>query len=804
MTQYRFGGWTYNVAAMPTDGYAQGEWKATTAAACQSFKALAQSKVDTGLIDAKPNFVPAGGWVDKTNVACGSDYMVQVCAHPVPISQRDQCQRWSAPDEAAEVYSYSAQQRMAYPLITTIPADAPPASCPVGNPIYPLQGRKREDVETGWVIGRLPLRFTFSSELLPSRSGSTEDTWNGRAAYVLMPAWRPQPLGPAWHMSFQRRLTIQGARRGALLSRGDGHTIAFKGDGAGNYTPAAYGTSRLVTTATGHIQHDAESNAQEVYDSQGQLVLIQWASGMSAAFTYSDAATPSTVAPRPGHLIAASDDRSRVVQFEYDDQGLLVKMIGPAGEVITLTTGASGSLAGIHWPDTTSRSFLYDSPHPGLQRSLTGIQDELGVRYATFGYRASGHAESTEHAGGVGRFSVQYATEPSFAAAGSYDAAAQVIYTQSNAVAPQGVELTDPNGAVRTLTATSIHGRLHLSGQSQPAGSGCDASTSAQSFDANGNVASRDDFNGSRTCQAHNTSRNLLTTRVEGLAASTACTVTAANSVLPAGSRKTSIQWHPDWRLETRIAQPGVVRTDVYNGQPDPFNGNVIAACAPGTALLPDGKPIVVLCRRVEQATTDPTGAAGFNAAMQPGVPAREWKWTYNALGQVLTEDGPRTDVSDVTTYEYYEDTTADHTKGDLRKITNPAGQATQFMKYNAHGQVLESLDVNGVMTVNTYDLRQRLRSTTTAGEVTSYTYDLVGQLKKVTLPDGSWLGYDYDDAHRLVAVYDHKGNRTEYVLDNAGNRTAQNTRDSSGNLKRQVSRTMDALGRVQQTTGRD
>jgi len=33
----------------------------------------------------------------------------------------------------------------------------------------------------------------------------------------------------------------------------------------------------------------------------------------------------------------------------------------------------------------------------------------------------------------------------------------------------------------------------------------------------------------------------------------------------------------------------------------------------------------------------------------------------------------------------------------------------TQYTKYNKHGQLLESLDPNGVLTVNTYDLRQRL-----------------------------------------------------------------------------------------------
>jgi YD repeat-containing protein len=88
---------------------------------------------------------------------------------------------------------------------------------------------------------------------------------------------------------------------------------------------------------------------------------------------------------------------------------------------------------------------------------------------------------------------------------------------------------------------------------------------------------------------------------------------------------------------------------------------------------------------------------------------------------------------------------------------------AAQYTKYNKHGQVLENIDPNGVVTTNTYDLRQRLLSTTVGNRTTAYQYDPVGQLKRVTLPDTRWIGYDYDDAHRQVAVYDHKGNRVDY-----------------------------------------
>lgn len=283
----------------------------------------------------------------------------------------------------------------------------------------------------------------------------------------------------------------------------------------------------------------------------------------------------------------------------------------------------------------------------------------------------------------------------------------------------------------------------------------------------------------------------------------------ASGAALPAGARKVSTAWHSDWRLETRLAEPGRLTTSVYNGQPDPFAGNTLASCAPAGALLPDGKPIAVLCKRVEQATTDANGSLGFTAAVQSGVANRVQQWTYNQYGQVLTAKDP---LGNTTTNVYYADTAftgtdpnaVGHTLGDLWTTTNAVGKVTTYTKYDKHGQLIESTDPNGVVTANSYDLRQRLLSTSVGGQTTSYAYDPAGQLLKVTAPDASWIGYEYDPAHRMTATKDNLGNRIEYTLDSAGNRTAERIKDPGGALKRTLARSIDALGRVQQITGRE
>ena len=110
----------------------------------------------------------------------------------------------------------------------------------------------------------------------------------------------------------------------------------------------------------------------------------------------------------------------------------------------------------------------------------------------------------------------------------------------------------------------------------------------------------------------------------------------------------------------------------------------------------------------------------------------------------------------------------------------------------------------NGVVTQTTHDLRQRLTSTSVAGQVISYSYWPTGLLKRVTQPDQSWMHHDYDDAHRLIRVSDNLGNSITYTLDNMGNRTAEEVRDPSNSLRRVLTRSIDALGRVQQITGRE
>ncbi|KPF60774.1 hypothetical protein D621_01375 [beta proteobacterium AAP51] len=166
----------------------------------------------------------------------------------------------------------------------------------------------------------------------------------------------------------------------------------------------------------------------------------------------------------------------------------------------------------------------------------------------------------------------------------------------------------------------------------------------------------------------------------------------------------------------------------------------------------------------------------------------------------------------DLTTFQYYTVTSfstnnpdeTGYRTGDLWKSTNPLGHVTEYLLYNKAGQPRQWRDGNSVASTSQYDERQRLTSSTIGGETTLREYWPSGLLKRVTQPDGSFQAYGYDDAHRLVSVTDNLGNSVTYTLDNLGNRKAEEVRDPDNVLRRALARSIDALGRVQQVTGRE
>jgi YD repeat-containing protein len=529
-------------------------------------------------------------------------------------------------------------------------------------------------------------------------------------------------MGAMWRHSYEARVVelTTNSVPAAMALRGDGRSVTF------SYFNGAWATDKdtndqlvkLLDGGGAHIGWQFYSGATEdieVYDVQGKLSSITARSGLTTTLTYSDATTPAAIAPRAGLLIQVTDPFGRSLGFTYNLEERIATLTDPDGQVYLYTYDAKKNLSKVTYPDDTpgvptdNPSRIYHYEHASCKYALTGISDETAQRYATWGYDSQCRATSSQHAGGADSTTLGYNGDGT-------------------------TTVTDARGTARQYTFQVTRGVTKLGSVNQPCASCGSGAVASMTYDANGNVASTKDFNGKLTCRTWDLARNLETQRVEGLSG-TSCPGTPVAGI----TRTTTTEWHSTWRLPVRIAEPKRMTTYQYDSA-----GNVTSKSV--------------------QATTDADGSAELSASTT-GSP-RTWTYSHTYHGSIAgfvsqtVVNGPRTDVTDTTTYSY------DSSSGTLATVTNALGHVTSFSNYDAHGRPLRITDPNGLATDLTYDVRGRLTSRSAGGETTSYAYDAAGQLQSITLPDGSYVSYTYDAAHRLTQIEDNLGNKIVYTVD--------------------------------------
>ena len=710
--------------------------------------------------DANQAFLRGDGLLGETTFGsgCCDNWEIPQCETPTTTS-RNARGWWKGGNWGSTFYVYCAYNNAACPAGQT--RYAPFGQCEIthnekknkgkplcgqaaGNPINTANGTKFQEEVDFPETGASPLNFV--------------------RYYTSNFNFEVTTMGPNWRHNYLRTVIVNSAIQVTVI-RQDGKEYVFNWIGD-TWTPEADISEQLIAlldstgTRTGW-QLTTYDRSIETYDNAGKLMAVKNPIGRTLTLTYSDNSTPATIAPGPGFLIKISDDFNRSLNLTYATVWryyFVNTLTDPAGNVYRYSYESTNrNLKTVTYPDNTpgkltdnaKRTYLYGSEtgeaayalSPVRAHTLTGILDENGNRYATYRYDANGKAISTEHAGGVFKYRLAYNADGS------------------------KTDVTDPLGTVRTTHFASLLGVVKSTGSDQPGGSGCGASASQISYDANGNIASDTDFNGNVSCYAYDLSRNLETVRIEGLTPGSSCPANLAIYTPPAGSseRKIVKQWHANYRLPEQIDEADrrtVLSYDTY--------GNLLAKTITDTATQQ----------------------------------SRTWTYTYNALGQILTADGPRSDVNDVTTYTYYNDTTATHHPGDLHTVSNALGHTTTFTNYDANGHLLSLADPNGLIIGFAYDPRGRLTHKTVDGHTTIYDYDNVGSLIQVTRPTGVFYRFTYDAAHRLTDITDALSGKIHYTLDAMGNRIREDIKDAEGHVVKTHSRVYDALNRLAQDIG--
>ena len=645
--------------------------------------------------------------------------------------------------------------------------------------------------ETGFALGN-PVAIATGAKIQTETdiSGAPNGTLRISRTYrSLRAGGSGQSAGQGWSLSFDRafdlRLSLlprETTPMGVTGTFGDGTQFEFFRLDSGVYISTLHSRETLrnlngaftdweLTRRDGSIErfrkingkylllssHTKEGTAQfysytpdnklaSIADAAGRGLQVTWAGDVVASIA------SATGSVRYGYELVKAEDNRQVAGTE---RLATVDFLDAAGQLIA------------------TRRYHYEDPN--YRHLLTGITDENGRRFATYAYSESGQTVLSEHAGGANRFEFAYPEKEK-----------RVI--------------TDPLGTQRefALDYGSFTGGL-VSSVNQPGGAGCGPGSSKQTYDEDGRLATSTDFNDRKSCFITEKARGLVTSEVIGLSTGAACPASGTQAIA-ASSRRISTQWHPDVELETATASAKLITRYVYNGQAGA--DGVVASCA-ASGTLPGGKPIIVLCSKTLQGTSDPNGVSGFTA--KPEGRPRTWRYSYNASGQLLKSTGPTDAFGQMESFSntYYDDATASHAVGDLATTRNAMGEETKFLEYTKDGRPSKIQRANGVTDNLVYGARGRIDSSTTVGskggkEMTLYSYDEVGQLTGIVAPDGSTVILAYDEAHRLISLTDGAGNQVQLTLDNAGNVTREELRNASGALVKVSNSAFDALNRLE------
>ncbi|KGQ18732.1 RHS-repeat-containing protein [Lysobacter dokdonensis DS-58] len=566
-----------------------------------------------------------------------------------------------------------------------------------GNPVVLYTGNKVESELDFAAGGEMPLHLSRTYNRM----------WTGIGLF-----------GKHWLSNFDYTLVVQGAV--AWAQRPDGHRLKFVSNtDTQRWVPAQPGgVAYVVRNGDGsHTLHNDEGGT-ETYDTEGYIRERRNAQGIAWTFAYS-----------AKRLQSVTHTSGRKVTFTWSS-GQLTEVTDPAGSPYRYTYAPNvfgtgrGRLASASAPGAPTTIVEYHYEDARFAGALTGKSFD-GVRFSTFAYDAQGRAISTEHAGGVERYTFEYHVDanealplpPATPPPGGFMTDAEKGWEcyQHHCIQPYAGEAMQPrpigfrvvetNPLGRKTTHTYEDGRkVSVAGH---VSANCTASYRDLTYDANGFPDIFSDFTDTLTDFDHDAQGRLVKS------------VEAAGTPL---ARTTLREWNATMNRLMRITRVGELDTQFE------WTG--------------DGRPAVVTTRNLSP----------------HGVPLETRTTTYryirhpNGLLASATADGPLLNDEVTSTF---------NAQGDLVRVENGVGHATTYANHDALGQPGRVTGPNGDVTDYTYDARGRVVSATriVAGvpQITHYTFHASGLPASVRTPDGRELRWIHDAARRTTEEYERE-----------------------------------------------
>jgi RHS repeat-associated protein len=332
-----------------------------------------------------------------------------------------------------------------------------------------------------------------------------------------------------------KTFTYDSAGRATSVTDSLGRTVAFTYDSNGHaasMTDPTGGTTSMTNDASGQLLSASDPAGNRItftYDADGNLLSITDPSGRKQSNTY-DAF---------GRTLTATDATGKVSTYTYDATGRLTSVVDRSGNTTSFNYDADGNLIKGTYPGGDATNFAYDgfgrlinmanatssvaSTYDASSRIVSQRETlpVVGAVTTSYTYDAVGNRTSMTSADGTTHY--------------SYDVEDRLIsmidpvggsFAFTYSAQSQLVSLSRPNGVVDAFTYDST-GKL-TSRTATHAGS--TVALSSQTFDANGQVASRTDLGGTST-YTHDSTGQLVGVAAPGGATSSYVYDTAGNRV---------------------------------------------------------------------------------------------------------------------------------------------------------------------------------------------------------------------------------------------------------------------------------
>jgi RHS repeat-associated protein len=519
------------------------------------------------------------------------------------------------------------------------------------------------------------------------------------------------------------------------------------------------------------------------YDADGNLEQVVQDGTPIAAYTY-DAA---------GRVLSSTDANSNTTTYGYDASGNLASETDPVGSTTTYTyDGAGRVLTRVdprgNTPGANPAAFTWRWTYDASGQVLTE-RDPTGA-VTTHTYDAAGHELTTTDANGrtttsaydaAGRIVSETRPDPD----GAGPLPAPVVTYTYDEVGNKAAQ-TDALGRTTTFGYDRANRLVSTTG-SDPDGSGpLAAPVTTRSYDDNGNVASTVEPRGNvaganpdafRTRFAYDAASRLLTT-TDPLGGSSANAYDAVGNVTSerdANGHTTAFTYDGAGRILTVTAPDGGVTSYTYD-----HAGNRLTRRDANDHVTTYAYDLAG--RLVSESGPDPDGPG----PQGPAVTTHTYDPNGNRASTVDPNGNVTTTAGDGRTSYAYD------AANQLVAIDYSDATPDVTFSYDAVGNRLSMTDGSGTETMS-YDALGRLAAVTRGPDTFSYRYDAVENLTRRTYPGGTTIDYGYDGLDRLSSVA-AGGETTTYGYDAASHLTQTTLPAGSGHVETRV---YDRAGRL-------